>query len=1098
MAPPDTSTYRPALILLAGFAATLAALCLHRRYLNPAAPASDTGLHRSNAVRRPHTRRRRHANESGSSNSSGSAPVGELAISHLLAREASGAEYGTFAPSVTVDTLLVEELPEFRLLPSQLPSVNDLLSLASMPETAARATQRRIHSVFMHSFLEQEYSNGHLIQGDEAAYLREQLTNLNIDSTVVEACIANFNTERLAGMPTADLIAGTTPRINLAATQGLQRLTEPLVFADGVNDTRRDADTQALDTRETVADDQSHASHHSGSGSETWQEEGQDVMSLVYRVAEDNSRKINYVHRGVMCNGCRVQPIQGIRYSCANCPDYDLCEDCEANQIHIKTHIFYKVRIPAPLLGYHRPTAPTWYPGKPHLLTEELRERFPNALKQELAQQYNMESEELQALWEQFICLASCSWPSDPLRLGVAIDRDGFDKCFCPPTSLRSPPPNLIYDRLFAFYDTNDDGKIGFEEFLKGLVNLKDNSRHAKLRRIFEAYDLDNDGFVCRKDFLRLFRAYYSYSKEMAMASVAAFDENQNDPYARDVDRDEVRRKVEGGRPISAIFDGSIPAGHSSRGLVGQSLSPDAHGDLTITDNNGVLEDSDEVGNHNDAIGDAARPLNISFRTFRPPSDADGATQHLLVITHPDDADITPSGSDAVMGHMYGWPPINDILPEDIFNALGRHVPVEEVMDPVDRARIFYAQSQRLDAEGDQTNETIRRTAMHERWKKRKFFTDEEEGATAPPGYTEADSSDDEADHKNGAESPDSISDSRRQSLRSRSSSKVRFEDDVTETDYETRSNTSSRSIPVGERWGGYEIRDVEKDVGKEVLYQAIQQGFNELLDPLFKEKEDLAIAAASTRALRRKWAENTSEKIQPEHLEMLLDRSKEALYEQRQMDWDGPIPLPSENVSPSVPSSSSRLDPTMPQNRPDQPLLASGDRSIPFPRELVTPTVRSSSPDPDPTMPQNRPDSLPLSDGDTAVDSTAVSQTTSRTARLAALNEMDPQTAPQKSSVPLSQRLHSPLPPITEPGPSVEALNVWVKHNEVDAEAKKRGGYGKLDFDEFSRRMVKEDLTDSRFDRDENKIQEEGKWGNSAGLGRLWFVGTWIEQAAF
>src|SRR5207248_842083 len=137
----------------------------------------------------------------------------------------------------------------------------------------------------------------------------------------------------------------------------------------------------------------------------------------------------------------------------------------------------------------------------------------------------------------------------------VAMDRDGFDKCFCPPTSLRSPPPNLVYDRMFAFYDTNDDGKIGFEEFLTGLVNLKDTTRNAHLQRIFRAYDMDNDGFVCRKDFLRLFRAYYSYSKEMAIASVAAFDPNQDDPYTRDAERDEAKKKVEGGRPISAIFD---------------------------------------------------------------------------------------------------------------------------------------------------------------------------------------------------------------------------------------------------------------------------------------------------------------------------------------------------------------------------------------------------------------------------------------------------------------------------------------------------------------------------------------------------------------
>ncbi len=88
-------------------------------------------------------------------------------------------------------------------------------------------------------------------------------------------------------------------------------------------------------------------------------------------------------------------------------------------------------------------------------------------------------------------------------------------------------------------------------------------------------------------------------------------------------------------------------------------------------------------------------------------------------------------------------------------------------------------------------------------------------------------------------------------SPRSRSSSKVRFAEDT--DDYEIRSNpsTSSRSVP--ERWGGMDIPDAEKDAGKEILYQITQQAFNELLDIVFRAKEDLAIRCAETKALRDK-----------------------------------------------------------------------------------------------------------------------------------------------------------------------------------------------------------------------------------------------------
>ena len=44
-----------------------------------------------------------------------------------------------------------------------------------------------------------------------------------------------------------------------------------------------------------------------------------------------------------------------------------------------------------------------------------------------------------------------------------------------------------------------------------------------------------------------------------------------------------------------------------------------------------------------------------------------------------------------------------------------------------------------------------------------------------------------------------------------------------------------------------YEVPAAEKDFGREVLFQVVQEGFNELLDPLFLQKEDLASAVRST-----------------------------------------------------------------------------------------------------------------------------------------------------------------------------------------------------------------------------------------------------------
>ncbi len=51
------------------------------------------------------------------------------------------------------------------------------------------------------------------------------------------------------------------------------------------------------------------------------------------------------VHHGITCDGCDMSPIEGVRYKCMSCADFDLCEHCEQNGVH-EHHTFLKLKQP--------------------------------------------------------------------------------------------------------------------------------------------------------------------------------------------------------------------------------------------------------------------------------------------------------------------------------------------------------------------------------------------------------------------------------------------------------------------------------------------------------------------------------------------------------------------------------------------------------------------------------------------------------------------------------------------------------------------------------------------------------------------------------
>jgi len=67
------------------------------------------------------------------------------------------------------------------------------------------------------------------------------------------------------------------------------------------------------------------------------------------------------VHSHVFCDACKA-PVRGIRYKCANCPDYDLCQRCEnKGGAHDPEHLFLKIYKPLPPIRTSSPLLPQLY-----------------------------------------------------------------------------------------------------------------------------------------------------------------------------------------------------------------------------------------------------------------------------------------------------------------------------------------------------------------------------------------------------------------------------------------------------------------------------------------------------------------------------------------------------------------------------------------------------------------------------------------------------------------------------------------------------------------------------------------------------------------
>ncbi|KAK4444094.1 hypothetical protein QBC34DRAFT_415921 [Podospora aff. communis PSN243] len=833
-----------------------------------------------------------------------------------------------------------------------------------------------------------------------------------------------------------------------------------------------------------------------------FQRSGQNIVSLLFRVSEDNARRNSYVHRGCQCNACGIAPIRGIRYRCANCADFDLCETCESQGLHYKTHVFYKIKIPAPRLG-PRHMQPVWYPGDPESCVRNL----PKSLITRLSKETGFERPELDALWEQWTFMANTEWREDPDDLCLAMDRQTFEQYLVPSSGSMRAAPNLMQSRIFSFYDTNNDGLISFPEFLHATSFRK---RKDRLRRVFDGYDVDRDGFIDRRDCLRLFRAYYVMFREMHRDIVDGLDEQV-------MSSPEAKQLITSRQPLSSLFgrEGGFPSADPNRPMEGKVINSNT-GDVIISDgsSNAVKEDGTDTADRQSLLSSLfttpARVIDTLFSPtpdnqlspgnitdpryltalLNPPTRVDelpalmigeSRGQEFFVVLNenppheessegPEDdsgdnnhrsGQVETSGAAAVASRAEDEPEASgsrdqtlqlrdsDAVPHDGFGTRA---------ETADQAQTAQRLDRRLRSSHRRSKAFAQRKLL-DRWLKRQFYLDEEEGAVAPEGFNEEE---DILESLNGvAESSKSAPRAPPPATRSRSSSKVRFAEDT--DDYENRSERSTSSRVIPERWGGMDIPDAERDAGKEVFYQVMQQAFNEILDLLFKAKEDMALEAAQTKEVREKhralfesidlnsldspasgdpWGPDPSsaesekgqqEATLPELLAVsgyTIDETaragEDAMEEGHSNSKDkgknvdeGPAPSVESDWSVASPEADVYRDPTMPQFRPNS---TSDSSTTPGKQEDHQEEVRAHTP-------SSKGKSVQTANG----------------------------TATTSNQEDTSSSLPTPIPLAT--------LVKWKRIDLAEQEAKTRGGWGRLNYEEFERLYRREERSGGRLD---------------------------------
>ncbi|KKA17633.1 hypothetical protein T310_8430, partial [Rasamsonia emersonii CBS 393.64] len=260
--PVSWSRYRPVLYLLTGVTAVYALIYIHSAVVSSSQPSAP--LRRRNAVRRSRQP------DYGLMNT-----PSWRAIHHLEQLERENGAYGTFRIE-TEDGRRVES----GLLPSLLATRDQLMAEVGIPPGHAERMREMMEDTFLESFFALDFPPSHTIRegSREWEYLVAELHRRGISRVSIVRAIQRFNADQNYGeelrrrRQNGERVTLATPTPAPAPEPSPQEQPAP-------------------DGGETMLDDQSMFSWREGNNDGSPTREGQNLLNLLYHIAEDQARR---------------------------------------------------------------------------------------------------------------------------------------------------------------------------------------------------------------------------------------------------------------------------------------------------------------------------------------------------------------------------------------------------------------------------------------------------------------------------------------------------------------------------------------------------------------------------------------------------------------------------------------------------------------------------------------------------------------------------------------------------------------------------------------------------------------------------------------